>query len=137
MKIHSRLGLLAVAAGLVASTALPTGPAWASISDTQTRSVALRFDPRDLNTDKGADHLLSRISGAASKVCDEGGSMLQLIESSAYRVCRHEAIARAVADVNRPTVTAAYTRHFAERERGLHAAAGPQPAVALRLVAVD
>jgi UrcA family protein len=137
MKIHSRLGLLAAAAGLVTTPLLVTGPAWASISDTQTRSVTLRFDPRDLSTDKGADHLLSRISGAASKVCDEGGSMLQLIESSAYRVCRHEAIARAVADVNRPTVTAAYNRHFGERERGLHAAAGPLPAVALRMVAVD
>jgi hypothetical protein len=62
----------------------------------------------------------------------QGGS-----ESGAYRVCRHEAIARAVADVSRPTVTAAYNRHFAERERGLQAAAGPQPAVALRMVAVD
>ncbi len=136
MKIHSKLGLLVAAAGLVAAPLLATGPAWASISDTQTRSVTLRFDPRDLNTDHGADRLLSRISGAATKVCDDGGSMLQL-ESSAYRVCRHDAIARAVADLNRPTVTAAYTRHFGERERGLHAAAGPQPAVALRMVAVD
>ena len=66
MKIHSRLGLLAAAAGVVATPLLVTGPAWASISDTQTRSVTLRYDPRDLNTDKGADHLLSRISGAAS-----------------------------------------------------------------------
>ncbi len=137
MKIHSRLGLLAAAAGLVAIPLLGTGPASASISDPQTRSVTLRFDPRDLNTDKGADHLLSRIGGAASKVCDEGGSMRQLIESSGYRVCRHEAITRAVADVNRPTVTAAYNRHFAERERRLRAAAGAQPAVALRMVAVD
>lgn len=136
MKIHVRLGLVATAAGLVASSLLATGPAWASISDTQTRSVTLRFDPRDLNTDKGASHLLSRISGAASKVCDNGGSMLQL-ESSSYRACRNEAIARAVGDVNRPTVTAVYNRHFAERERGLHAAAGPQPAVTLRMVAVD
>ena len=135
MKIHVRLGLLA-AAGLVASPLLATAPARASISDTQTRSVTLRFDPRDLNTDKGADHLLSRISSAASKVCDDGGSMVQL-ESSSYRICRSEAIARAVGDVNRPMVTAAYNRHFVERERGLHAAVGPQPAVALRMVAVD
>ena len=59
--------------------------------------------------------------------------MLRLIESSAYRVCRHDAIALAVADVDRPTVTAANNRHFAERERGLHA--GAEPAVALRVVA--
>jgi UrcA family protein len=137
MKIHSRLGLLAAAAALVAAPLLVTGQAWASSSDAQTRSVTLRFDPRDLNTEKGAVQLLSRISGAASKVCDQGGSMLQLIESGAYRMCRHEAIARAVADVNRPTVTAAFNRHFGEKERGLRAAAGPQPAVALRMVAVD
>ena len=136
MKIRFRLGVLAAAATLVAGPLLVTDPAWASISDTQTRSVPLRYDPRDLNTDKGADHLLSRISGAASEVCDEGGSMLQ-IESSAYRVCRHDAIAHAVVDVNRPTVTAAYNRHFAEPGRGLHAAAGAQPTVALRMVAAD
>ena len=137
MKTHSTLGLLAATTALLALPLIATGPAWASIADTQTRSVMLRFYPRDLNTDKGADHLLSRISGAATKVCDEGGSMLQLLESS-YRVCRHDAIARAVADVNRPTVTAAYDRHFADTESGLHAAAaGPQPTVALRMVAVD
>ncbi len=132
MKIHSTLGVLAAAAALVG-----IGPAWASISDTQPRSVTLRFDPRDLNSPKGADRLLSRIGGAATKVCDEGGSILLLIESGSYRACRHDAIARAVADVNRPTVTAAYNRHFAEKERGLRAAVGPQPTVALRMVAVD
>ncbi len=137
MKIHSGLGLLA-AAGLTATPLLSIGPAWASISDTPTWSMTLRFDPRDLNSDKGADRLLSRISGAATKVCDAGGSTLQLIESGSYRVCRQEAIARAVADVNRPTVTAAYNRHFGERERSLRAATGGrEPAVALRMVAVD
>ena len=60
MKIRFRLGLLAAAATLVAGPLLVTDPAWASISDTQTRSVTLRYDPRDLNTDKGADRLLSR-----------------------------------------------------------------------------
>lgn len=102
-----------------------------------TRSVTLKYDPRDLNTDKGADRLLSRISGAANKVCDEGGSMAQLIESSAYRDCRRSAIAHAVVDINRPTVTAAYDKHFAEREKGLRAALEIQPAVLLRLAAVD
>ena len=136
MKTYFRLGLLAAATGLVTTLLVGSGPTWASISDIETRSVTLRFDPRDLNTDRGANRLLSRISGAATRVCDDGGSTLQL-ESSGYHVCRHDAIARAVADVNRPTVTAAYTRHFGERDRGLHAVAGPRPAVALRMVAVD
>jgi len=43
-----------------------------------------------------------------------------------------------VAEVNRPTVTAAYNRHFAERENGLRAATtGPRAVVAVRMVAVD
>jgi len=138
MKMYSGLGLIATAvAGLICTATLTSGPARAAISDTVTRSMTLRYDPRDLNTDKGADRLLSRISGAATKVCDEGGSMAQLIESSAYRDCRHGAIARAVADVNRPTVTAAYNRHFAEHEKGLRAAVEAPQVVALRLVGVD
>ena len=137
MKMYSGLGLIATAVGLISTATLTGGPARAAISDTVTRSMSLRYDPRDLNTDKGADRLLSRISGAATKVCDEGGSMAQLIESSAYRDCRHAAIARAVADVNRPTVTSAYNRHFAEHEKGLRAAVEAPQAVALRLVAVD
>jgi UrcA family protein len=119
----------------MATTLLATGPARAAISNTVTRSVTLRYNARDLDTDQGADRLLSRISGAASKVCDDGGSLALQIESGAYRTCRSNAIARAVFDVNRPTLTAAYDKHFAERERGLRAALEIQPAV--RLVAVD
>ena len=136
MNTHARLGLIATAAGLVATATLATDPARAAIQDTVTRSMTLRYDPRDLNTDKGADRLLSRISGAATKVCDEGGSVAQLIESSAYRDCRRAAIARAVVDINRPTVTSAYNRHFGEREKGLRAAVEASQAV-LHLVAVD
>jgi UrcA family protein len=137
MKTHVRLSLIATAAGLFATATLATGSARAAIQGSVTRSMTLRYDPRDLNTDKGADRLLSRISGAATKVCDEGGSIAQLIESSGYRDCRHAAIARAVADVNRPTVTSAYNRHFGEREKGLRAAVEAPRAILLHLVAVD
>ena len=138
MKTHSKLGVLAAAAGLIATQLLTTGPVWASTSEAQFPSVTLRFDPRDLNSDKGTDRLLSRISGAANKVCNEGGSILEFIESGSFRVCRDDAIANAVAQVNRPTVTAAYNRHFGEKERGLRAAiAAPQSVAALRMVAVD
>jgi UrcA family protein len=108
------------------------------MSDTQMRSVTLRFDPRDLNTDQGGDRLLVRIGLAANKVCDDGDSLFVQMESSSYRACRRDAIASAVAEVNRPTVTAAYNRHYSETERGLRAAnATPQRALALRMVAVE
>ncbi|MEO8467790.1 MAG: UrcA family protein [Gammaproteobacteria bacterium] len=136
MKTYSRLGLLAAAASLIATPLLAAGPAWASLSDTQTRSVTLRFDPRDLNSDAGGNRLLSRISLAANRVCDENDSILEQIESSSYRACRHDAITSAVAEVNRPTVTAAYNRHFSEKDRGLRAATAVT-GVALRMVAVD
>ncbi|HVY66196.1 MAG TPA: UrcA family protein [Gammaproteobacteria bacterium] len=138
MNTHSRLGLLAAATGLLTLTGLAGGAASAAPADGDvvTRSVTLRYDPADLRTPRGADKLLGRIAGAAMRVCDEGGSMAQLIESSSYRNCRHDAIARAVIEVNRPAVTAAYNRHFGDlTQSGLHAALGPQPRVGIHLVA--
>jgi len=138
MDMHSRLGLLAAAAGLLTLTSLTSGTASAAVTDGDVvaRSITLRYDPATLNQPGGAEKLLGRIVGAAMRVCDEGGSMAELIESSTYRNCRHAAIGRAVTDLNRPAVTAAYNRHFADRsEGGLHAALGPQRAVGIRLVA--
>ncbi len=138
MDLHSKLGLLAAAAGLLTLTSFPGRAVAAAVADGDvvTRSITLGYDPTDLGKPRGAEKLLARIAGAAARVCDEGGSMAQLIESSGYRTCRHEAIARTVSALNRPAVTAAYNRHFAERtEHGLHAALGPRQAVEIRLVA--
>lgn len=133
MKTFSKLALV-VSASFVA-TAIVAAPARAGIAETETHSITLRFDPRDLNTTQGAERLLSRVSGAATRVCDPGGSFALMIEDGSYRVCRQDAIARAVADVHRPTLTAAFDRHFGNE--GLHAALVVAPAVAVRLVAVE
>ena len=132
MKTFSRFVLVA-AAGLVAAS-IASAPARAGTEETETRSVTLRFDPRDLNADGGAERLLSRVSSAAWKVCDPGGSLAQLLEDGSYRTCRRNAIARAVADVNRPALTAAFNRHYADRSLR---AAVVSPVVAIRLVAVE
>jgi UrcA family protein len=133
MKTLSKLVVLASASFV--ATAIFAAPARAGLDEMETRSVMLRFDPRDLNTDGGAERLLSRVSLAANKVCDPGGSLAQLIEDSSYRTCRQHAIARAVADVDRPALTAAFDRRFADRS--LRAAVVVVPAVAVRLVAVE
>jgi UrcA family protein len=133
MKTFSKLVLIASAG--FAATAIVAAPARAGIDETETHSVTVRFDPRDLNTNGGAERLLSRVSGAATKVCDPGGSMVQLLEDGSYRACRESAIARAVADVNRPALTAAFDRHFVDK--GLRAAIVVVPAGTVRLVAAE
>jgi UrcA family protein len=134
---NSKLGSIAATVAFIASAVLATGPASASINDSKTNSITLRYNPLDLNTEKGAERLLSRVSGAATRVCDAGGSTAQFIESGSYRSCRRDAIAQAVEDVNRAAVTAAYDRHFAERgERGLRAALGLRPVIEIQMVAL-
>jgi len=135
---NSTIGALAAVVGFIATAVVATAPASASIVDTQTKSVTLRYDSRDLNTGKGAERLLSRVSGAASKVCDDNGMMLERFYGRAYRTCRNNAIAQAVSDINRPTVTAAYDRHFAEHgQRALRAALEQRSVGAIQMVAVD
>jgi len=131
------LGPLATAACCIAGPALATGSASASSPDVQTKSVTLRYDPSDLRTVKGAERLLARVSGAAARVCGRGDTIAEVYDSSAFRTCRHDAIAHAVVAIDRPTVTALYDRRFAEKgERGLHAALELRPVVEIEMVAV-
>ena len=51
--------------------------------------------------------MCERIVEAASRVC-AGGNMLDLDAMATTRVCREEAIAKAVRDVNRPTLASVY-----------------------------
>jgi UrcA family protein len=73
--------------------------------DAPTRTV--RYSDLNLSTEQGALVLYERIVAAASRVC-AGGNMLDLDAMATTRVCREEAIARAVRDVNRPTLASVY-----------------------------
>jgi UrcA family protein len=101
-------GLIAAAAGLAAMLASTT----ASATDSQTRSVTVSYRDAQLRNSAGADKLLQRVSGAAQTVCTIPGALPYDYESREFHSCRQNAIEHAVEQVNRPTLTAAYNRHF-------------------------
>jgi UrcA family protein len=78
-------------------------------SDVTVRSEAVSFADLDLNSDAGADALLRRINAASKRVCQpEPTTPGALSDSTDYAGCRNEAIARAVDEVDSPTLSAAY-----------------------------
>jgi UrcA family protein len=114
MNIRNTLVVVAATAGLATSL----GAAATNTVDTgttppaQTRSVVVRYHASDLNSRAGAEALLSRVSGAATRVCLNEDWMGFEFNSRSYHTCRKNAISRAVAQVDRPQLTAAYDRHF-------------------------
>jgi UrcA family protein len=62
------------------------------------RTVAIRFEDLNLQTDAGNARLLSRLHQAAEKVCGDEDTRLLSVRS-AVRECKREAIARAVEQV--------------------------------------
>ena len=137
MNIRNTLGLAALAAGLatafgatatttVAATTTPPG---------ETRSVVVRYHASDLNSRAGAEQLLKRVSGAATRVCWNGDWKGFEFNSRQYHQCRDKAIANAVEQVDRPKLTAAYDRHFGESNLHRAAALAPKQGHAIRPVA--
>jgi UrcA family protein len=131
MNIRNTLGLAALAAGLATAfgaTAATTPPG-------ETRSVVVRYHASDLNSRAGAERLLKRVSGAAMRVCSDEDWMDFEFDSRDYHQCRKAAIADAVEQVNRPTLTAAYDRHFGGSNVHRAAAMATKQAHAIRPVA--
>jgi UrcA family protein len=108
---YATFGLIAATGGLVATLGSAPAPA----AESQTLSAIVHYDARDLRTATGAERLLSRVSGLAHRLCAENGSMGHSVENREFRTCTKDAIERAVEQVNRPTLTAAYNRHFGEK----------------------
>jgi len=71
-----------------------------------------RVDYHDLNlaTEQGSQALYERIVRAARKVCAVSDIRI-LAEVAAAEVCRAQAIAHAVRDVNSPRLAAVYSAH--------------------------
>jgi UrcA family protein len=93
---------LCLALGLSASGPL----AHAQSVDTITQSQTVHYADLDLNRPTDAKALMRRIHSAAARVC---GDAQTLGEYEQYWDCVRMAEDKAVSDVNKPTVTAAYT----------------------------
>jgi UrcA family protein len=105
MSNRARAGLAAVA-GCLFATAM-SGAAFAADAHSTDAppSVRVNYAGLDLTSDQGARILYQRIAAAAERVCPSVDSR-DLAAVQADRVCRHKAIADAIAQVGNPKLAA-------------------------------
>jgi UrcA family protein len=78
----------------------------AQASEPMSRSVS--YADLNLDNEAGARAMLRRIRHAARDVCDDTWGRTSLRQRSYVRACVREAMERAVAELDRPVVTALY-----------------------------
>jgi UrcA family protein len=92
---------------LIAPLTIPMSAQASTARSDEIPARVVKFDDLDLNRNAGAATLYSRISSAAREVCEP----IDVISVKILREragCRHEAVARAIADVNSPYLTQYY-----------------------------
>lgn len=108
-------GFIAVA-GMVAAAAallLSTAPAHAAgFNDPDVTSVRVRFADLDLNTNSGTHDLYMRLRGAARSACGDETEIVDLTEYRDIIRCEQTSIEKAVAQIDRPLLTALYDKHY-------------------------
>lgn len=100
MKTRFRIALAAIACGAALTT-----PAMANQSEPLTKVVS--YADLNVNAEAGARTLYSRLRMAARQVCAPLRGTT-LMEQTRYRECFGPALARSVAEVDEPTLTAYY-----------------------------
>jgi len=104
--MNSSKTLIAVAAGLVLSTA-GIGTSFASTKENSADPVVvIRYADTELATDEGVRRVLQRIRAAVEQVCPAVDSR-ELARSAQVEACRAQAITRAAAQVKSPRLAAA------------------------------
>jgi UrcA family protein len=110
---------MAIAHKLVGAAVWVLSLTWAAAyADTtppiRSHSLLVRF--RDLNLDQQRDlaRLFERVSSAADKVCGPRSFAGSYNKTADYESCYSDTIARAVADIDRPSVTAYFQQRSSE-----------------------
>jgi len=98
--------LVLAVAGFVASVSAFAGTAF------DAPSVAVRYDDLNLSTTTGVNTLYHRISAAAREVCPDVYSRDPNV-ILAGRHCQADAIAKAVREVNNPSLAMLHANHVA------------------------
>lgn len=78
----------------------------ASAAETRTKSLAVSFADLDLSKPAGAQTLYKRIKAAARTVCGPVDQYTFVVSSYSFRKCFDAAVANAVGQVDRPSLTA-------------------------------
>ena len=83
-------------------------------ANTEQKNVVVHYQPADLDSTDGAEHLYQTLSRVARVVCgdDEAGAIIQLTERMDINRCERAAIANAVSSVSSANLTTEYNRHF-------------------------
>jgi UrcA family protein len=90
----------------VASFALSIGTIAHANPAGEFRSETVKYADLNTTSDQGAAVLFHRLTNAAKNVCRDLGPGRSLGLMSAYNNCIHKALSNAVADVDRPAVSA-------------------------------
>ncbi len=116
------IAILAAATSLAAASqagAQPADPNATSVNElmvtgrvgpgTQMRARTVSYADLDLGAPSGAHALLVRINGAATQVCSpDPAPHGDLRDNADHRNCMNDAVARAVGDVDTPSLTDLY-----------------------------
>jgi UrcA family protein len=87
---------------------LCAGAASAATTDSDPPTVVLHYSDLTLGTESGVDQLYRRIVFAAKQVCPDEGD---LIRQQRAKVCRDQAVARAIAQIHNSRLAEVYAAH--------------------------
>jgi UrcA family protein len=96
------LGVLGTLTILVAAAVLPAAADGRFVEE----SLEVRYTDLDLDKEAGVANLHARLRNAAEQVCSLGSGPSALILSSNERACVTAALGQAVANIDRPALTA-------------------------------
>jgi len=103
---------VATTASALALSLAATAPARAADGDVEVSNYRVHFGDLKLDTAAGAKVLYTRLNDAAYLVCGPDAELKDLVEMRAIERCQQRAIEKAVAQVNRPQLTALYDSHY-------------------------
>jgi UrcA family protein len=104
--------LITVLASVAATALLVSAPARADNQNVEVTKIPIHFGDLDLDTHSGAHSLYLRLSGAARLACGSEPNVVDLAEMRQANRCQQAAIEKAVAQVDRPQLTALYDAHY-------------------------
>ncbi|MGH8236598.1 MAG: UrcA family protein [Steroidobacteraceae bacterium] len=91
---------------------------YSASAEPRVKSEPVSFADLDLSKPAGAQTLYKRIQAAARRVCGPADRYTHLTPSKVFRECYETAIADAVAQVDRPSLTALHKEQASRTARG-------------------
>jgi UrcA family protein len=104
-------------AGIAALAVCASPFAYGASAEDGVKSQTVSFADLDLSKPAGAQTLYKRITKAARQVCGPADKYSYITPRKAFRECYEEAVAAAVAQVDRPSLTALH-REVTRTARG-------------------